>query len=90
MVQKIRSCKVGQAVSVVYTTQETRLTMSYRVCISATLVEVAGFVQQSYSCASPFTNGMAQEYEAVTTLLRVFGTDTRTANKQEVFINLVS
>ena len=33
---------------------------------------------------------MAQEYEAVTTLLRVCGTDTKTTNKQEVFPNLVS
>ena len=33
---------------------------------------------------------MAQEYEAVTTLLRMCGTDTKTTNKQEVFLNLVS
>ena len=33
---------------------------------------------------------MAQEHEAVTTLLRVFGTDTKTNNKQEVVPNFVS
>ena len=33
---------------------------------------------------------MAQEYEAVTTLLQVCGIDTKTTNKTEVFLNFIS
>ena len=33
---------------------------------------------------------MAQEYEAVTTLLQVCGIDTKTTNKTEVFLNSIS
>ena len=32
---------------------------------------------------------MAHEYEAVTSLLRVFESDTKAASKQEVFLSLV-
>jgi len=32
---------------------------------------------------------MAQDYEAVTTLLQVCGIDTKTTNKQEGFLNFI-
>ena len=80
-----KSSDVGLSSVVQSSSPESKASRGFKINTNIARLAV---VQKSYSVLVPVP--MAQEYDAVTTLLRVCGTGNKTTNNQKVFQNLCS